>query len=53
LDEELIKDNSISIDGTHIEKLGFSYDYPAPNAALLKEVLEDYVAKGYFPKELV
>jgi len=53
LDEELIKENSISIDGTHIEKIGFSYDYPAPNAALLKEVLEDYVAKGYFPKELV
>jgi len=53
LDEELIKENSISIDGTAIEKQGFSYDYPAPNVALLKEVLEDYVAKGYFPKELV
>jgi len=53
LDEELIKDNSTSIDGTAIEKLGFSYDYPAPNAPLLKEVLLDYVAKGFFPKELM
>jgi len=53
LDEELIKDNSISIDGTAIEKQGFSYDYPAPNGALLKKVLKDYVAKGYFPKKLV
>jgi len=53
LDEELIKENSTSIDGCAIEKLGFSYDYPAPNVGLLKEVLEDYVAKGYFPKELV
>jgi len=53
LDEELVKENSTSIDGTAIEKLGFVYDYPAPNAKLLKEVLEDYVTKGYFPKELL
>jgi nucleoside-diphosphate-sugar epimerase len=53
LDEELVKENSTSIDGSAIEKLGFTYDYPAPNAALLKQVLEDYVAKGYFPKELI
>jgi len=53
LDEELIKENSISVDGTAIEKLGFSYDYPAPTAALLKEVLLDYVAKGFFPKKLL
>jgi len=53
LDEELVKENSTSLDGSAIEKLGFVYDYPAPNAALLKEVLQDYVAKGYFPKEMV
>jgi len=53
LDEELVKENSTSIDGSAIEKLGFVYDYPAPNAKLLKEVLEDYARKGYFPKELL
>jgi len=53
LDEELIKENSISVDGTAIEKLGFVYDYPVPNAELLKQVMEDYVAKGVFPKELL
>jgi len=53
LDEELIKENSISVDGTAIEKLGFAYDYPVPNAELLKQVMEDYVAKGVFPKELL
>jgi len=53
LDEELVKENSTSIDGSAIEKLGFGYDHPAPNAGLLKEVLQDYVVKGYFPKELV
>jgi len=53
LDEELVKENSTCIDGSAIEKLGFVYDYPAPNAGLLKEVLQDYVSKGYFPKELL
>jgi nucleoside-diphosphate-sugar epimerase len=53
LDEELVKENSTSIDGCAIEKLGFKYEIPAPTAANLKEVLLDYVAKGFFPKELI
>lgn len=53
LDEELIKENQISVDGSSIEKLGFQYDYPAPNSELLKEVMLDYVAKGLFPKEML
>jgi len=53
LDEELIKDYDLWIDGKHIESLGFSYDHPAVNAELLREVLHDYVGKKYFPKELV
>jgi len=53
LDEELVKENSTCIDGNAIEKLGFHYDYPAPTSELLKQVLLDYVAKGYFPKELL
>jgi len=53
LDEELVKENSISVDGSAIEKIGFVYDYPHPTPELLKEVLLDYVAKGFFPKELL
>jgi len=53
LDEELIKDNDLWIDGKAIETLGFKYDHPAPTADLLREVLNDYVGKKYFPKELV
>jgi len=53
LDEELIKDNDLWVDGSAIKSLGFAYDYPNVTAALLKEVLNDYVAKKYFPKELV
>jgi nucleoside-diphosphate-sugar epimerase len=53
LDEELLRENSISVDGSAIEKLGFKYEYPAPNAQLLKEVMQDFVQKGFFPKELL
>jgi len=53
LDEELVKENSTSIDGSAIEKLGFKYEVAGPNAANVKEVLQDYVAKGFFPKELI
>jgi dTDP-D-glucose 4,6-dehydratase len=52
LDEELIKDNDTWIDGRAIEGLGFKYDHPEVNAALLREVLQDYVGKKFFPKEL-
>lgn len=53
LDEELIRENATSVDGSAIEKLGFTYQYPAPNAELLKEVMTDFVHKGFFPKELL
>jgi len=52
LDEELIKDTPTALNGSAIKKLGFKYEYPNVTAALLKEVLADYVAKGYFPKEM-
>jgi len=53
LDEELIKEVNVAIDGSAILKLGFTYDFPKPTAELLKEVLQDFVKKGAFPKELI
>jgi len=53
LDEELIKDTATYVDGSKIETLGFKYTYPNVTAELLKEVLNDYVVKGIFPKELI
>jgi len=53
LDEELLRENSTSVEGSAIEKLGFKYDYPEPNAELLREVMNDFVKKGFFPKELL
>lgn len=53
LDEELLKDHSTALDGSAITKLGFKYDYPKPTVDLLKEVIKDFEAKGYFPKNIV
>jgi len=53
LDEELIKDTPTAVDGSAIEKLGFTYDFPTVTAAYLKEVMEDFIKKGNFPKEML
>jgi len=53
LDEELLLDHSLSIDGSAITKLGFKYDYPKVTADLLKEVIKDFEVKGYFPKGII
>ncbi|TPX38041.1 hypothetical protein SmJEL517_g00044 [Synchytrium microbalum] len=51
LDKELLKDNALSIDGTRIEKeLGFTYTVPTLTEAALREVVEDFVATGIWPK---
>jgi nucleoside-diphosphate-sugar epimerase len=53
LDEELIKDNQTSVDGNAITALGFAYDHPKVTVESLKAVLQDFVDKGYFPKEMM
>eukprot|EP01120_Amphizonella_sp_Union-15-10_P008788 TRINITY_DN3228_c0_g3_i2.p1 TRINITY_DN3228_c0_g3~~TRINITY_DN3228_c0_g3_i2.p1 ORF type:complete len:369 (+),score=81.39 TRINITY_DN3228_c0_g3_i2:55-1161(+) len=50
LDEELLYNTPLAIDGSAITKLGFKYDYPKMTKELLKEVIDDYVKKGVFPK---
>jgi len=52
LDEESIKETPTAVLGTKIEALGFTYDHPEITSALCKEVLDDFVAKKYFPKEM-
>lgn len=50
LDQELLYNNSLCVDGSKIEKLGFSYSKPAPTVELLKEVVQEYIDLGVFPK---
>jgi len=52
LDEELLYQAALHINGTAITSTGFSYQYPAPSADLLREILNDFVAKGAFPEGL-
>jgi len=51
LDRELLKDNALSVDGGKIEKnLGFSYTVPEVTEQRLREVVDDFVAIGIWPK---
>lgn len=52
LDEELIKETPIAVDGSAIEKLGFKYSHEHVTKDELIAVLADYVEKGWLPKEL-
>jgi len=52
LDEELLYNNSLSIDGKKIEKLGFKYAHPKVTEDLIKEVVNHFVDLGMFPKNV-
>lgn len=54
LDEELLYNNSTSLDGQKIVKsLGFVYDVPQISIELLVEVIKDFESKNFFPKALL
>jgi len=52
LDEELLYNNSYSIDGSKITKTGFKYEYPAVTEQSLRETLQYFMELGFFPKGL-
>jgi len=53
LDEELLYNNPLSIDGTKITKTGFAYKYPKMTEQSLRETIAYFVDLGFFPKGLV
>lgn len=53
LDEELLYNNSYSIDGTKITKTGFTYKHPTMSEADLRQTLDYFIALGFFPKDLM
>jgi len=53
LDEELLYNNSYSIDGTKITKTGFTYKHPTMSEADLRETLDYFIALGFFPKDMI
>jgi len=53
LDEELLYNNSYSIDGAKISKAGFAYKHPKMSEGDLRETLDYFIALGFFPKDSV
>lgn len=49
LDQEILYNNSLSIDGTAIEATGFSYEVPQVTEALIREEITYFTAQKLFP----
>jgi len=49
LDQELLYNNSLSIDGAFIESTGFVYDNPKVTEALIREQIKYFVDQKLFP----
>eukprot|EP00053_Salpingoeca_punica_P007018 m.65000 g.65000 ORF g.65000 m.65000 type:complete len:366 (+) comp13961_c0_seq2:365-1462(+) len=49
LDQELLYNNSLSVDGTKVESLGFTYSHPEPTVDDLRAVVQSYVDLKLFP----
>jgi nucleoside-diphosphate-sugar epimerase len=50
LDQELLYNNSLSIDGSKIEGTGFTYDYPEVTEEALREQIQYFVDQSLFPR---
>jgi len=53
LDEELLYKCDTVINGNAIEGIGFQYTVPNINVEGLRDVINDYIAKGHFPQGLI
>jgi hypothetical protein len=53
LDEELLYKCETYINGSSIESTGFQYNVPNFTVDNLREVINDFVAKQYFPPGLI
>jgi len=52
LDEELLYNNPLSIDGSKITKIGFNYKHPKMTEAHLRETIAYFTELNFFPKDL-
>ncbi|KAK7497804.1 hypothetical protein BaRGS_00010938 [Batillaria attramentaria] len=53
IDQELLYNKHLHMDGTKIEQTGFSYSYPELRLTCLRQILDDYIQLGLFPKCLL
>jgi len=50
IDQELLYNKNLYIDGSAIEKTGFKYEHPELTEAGCREMVQDYIDLGIFPK---
>jgi len=53
LDEELLYDNDLNVDGNFITTLGFKYSHPKVEEGLLRESIDYYLKQGFFPSGIL
>ncbi|PVD36434.1 hypothetical protein C0Q70_03418 [Pomacea canaliculata] len=53
IDQELLYNKHLHMDGTKIEQTGFHYSYPELQLQTLRQVLDDYIQMGLFPRCLL
>jgi len=53
LDEELLYNNQLAVDGTKITSTGFSYKHKGPTVEELREVIKYFSTLNFFPQNFV
>jgi len=53
LDEELLYNNQLAVDGSKLKKIGFSYKYPKMSEEGIRQTITGFIELGYFPKDLI
>uniref|UniRef100_A0A2C9L0A8 NAD-dependent epimerase/dehydratase domain-containing protein n=1 Tax=Biomphalaria glabrata TaxID=6526 RepID=A0A2C9L0A8_BIOGL len=53
IDQELLYNKHLYVDGSKIESLGFTYHVPRLEVSSLKSILDDYIGLGLMPSSLV
>lgn len=51
LDEEYLYNNDLSVDGSAIEKEGFSYEHPTVTVDGIRDVIKEYITAEWFPAQ--
>jgi len=53
LHQELLMNNNLSVDGSKIEKEGFTYAHPEPTKELVKEMIQSFTDMNLFPRSVL
>lgn len=53
LDQELLYNNSLSLDASKIESTGFTLDHPKMTTELIRDVLKQYIEMKLFPEGII